>query len=226
MAPMSHGTVDSAPATSLAPSGPGPAVVLSLIALAAAWHLLAARLLPFAVMGDIGLSSWWAWGALAQTAWIAYAVGLLIVARSRRRRIAALAVVAAGITVDVLSMLAFRHLGDHPDFLISLSRVAPYLLAGLAVAAWGVARRTGPWWPMGLLVTLGIIAFLHSDTGLNAYLDLISTIEAWLGAPTNGQGVVHTTLRWLLGWFLPILAGGLACWRIETYVRRSSGARA
>lgn len=193
--------------------------VLVILLAVAGWHLLALHLPAVALRQGEGPWPWVVTVAVFLSAWAAYAAGLTRLTEPGRERTLALSLVGASAAVVLLERLASRYLGDHPEFLIDLARITPYLVVVPLVAAWGVVRRNGRWWPAGLLATAGLLWALNESYTVHE-LSVRLQVEAVLstGAPYAGfHQDLQVAVAWAIAWLLPMLAGGLACWLIERY---------
>ena len=190
------------------PSDPAAQILISAATLAAvalaygalAWLLSRSSTDNVAVMNQLAI--------VGYAGVVACAVAIR--ARDARRRTLALGTVVVGLACPLAVLVI---LGDPLDIerLRSLSWLltASYLVLALAiVAAWGIARRHGSWWWLGLVPAAGI-----NETQ--------SVVAPWLVEvlPPAVWAVALTAY----GTSMPVL-GGAVCWLIDvltTHPRRA-----
>jgi len=146
------------------------------------------------------------------------AVVVSVRALSRRRGVAA-GLVALGAGAVLIAYDEFlRWLGTHGSVSLSFHQVQALgyavviTVATLASLAWGLSRRHGRWWPIGLLVAAGGAA-LTSWTNWTEHV-------AW-GHPTFAlvEGDDNPIRRFYLlhdvAQMLPVIAACVVCWLID-----------
>lgn len=202
--------------------GPGPAAALIVLAIVCGYDVLAGVLPGYAARDNDPLSRG-AVNALVIGSFVVYAVGLALVGRGLLRRglAAALALAAAAVQGLLLGLewAAFeRGSGDAVRFFGDVEQVVAYVVALLVVAAWGVARRSGPLWPLSLLVTgVGTWLIRHLEEDYRSVMvDAIAGTEG----PYVGFDITLIDVGWWAWWVVPLLAGGVACWLVEVLTHR------
>jgi hypothetical protein len=143
-----------------------------------------------------------------------FLMALLVVGRDWRRRIGAV-VVAAGVVALQLSQnlrpilgepetVRLSHLRAELPDLSPLTPTTSEVLMAMAVPAlvalaWGIARRRGRWWPVGVIVAAGLgFLVVHQRPPLFTSLDWVLAMAVWAGwsiAPAVVGGVVSWWLE-------------------------------
>lgn len=202
--------------------GPGPAAALIVLAFVCGYDVLAGVVPGYAARDNDPLSRG-AVNALVVSSFVVYAVGLLLVGRGlvRRGLAAALALAAAAVQGVLLglewaafergSAAAVRALGD-------AEQVVAYLVPLTLVLAWGVARRGGFLWPLGLLVT-GVGTWLTRHVEED-YRSVMVDAIAGTDGPYVGFDITLIDVGWWVWWVVPVLAGGVVCWLVEVLTHR------
>jgi hypothetical protein len=117
------------------------------------------------------------------------ALVVLAVGRSTLRGCLACAIVVAAALI--------AHAASDPPL------IAAVVVFG-AVAAWGVARRRGTWWPAGLVVA-----------------PLVSQLFRWLDLDAfDGDYAQRATFLAFVLHVVPAVVGGLVCWSIDWWQER------
>ncbi len=204
--------------------GPGPAAALIVLAIVCGYDVLAGVLPGYAARDNDPLSRG-AVNALVIGSFVVYALGLVLVGRGWLRRgvAAALALAAAAVQGVLLGLewAAFeRGSGDAVRLLGDVEQVVAYVVPLLVVVAWGVARRSGLLWPLGLLVTgVGTWLTRHLEEDYRSVM-----VEAIAGTEGPYVGFDNTLIDagWWAWWVLPLLAGGVACWLVEVLTQPSA----
>ncbi len=197
--------------------GPGIVVALVVVAVVCGWDLLAGVLPGYAARDNHPLSRGVV-DVLVLSSFGAYAAGLLVVGRGVvRRLLAVLPVLMAAVLQGALlatEWAAFeRESVDAVSMIDDVETVVGYAVPLLLVAAWGVARRGGALWVLGLVVT-GLGTFLarrYDDDYLSFMLRSVGGVEG----PYVGFDVTLIDVGWWLWWVLPILAGGVVGWLVD-----------
>lgn len=147
---------------------------------------------------------------------LAYVGAVALVGRTPVGRLAGAGVAAAAIPVHLAFWfvltgdLSRPDLVEHRDLLFMARQV---LVGLLAVAAWGLARRSNAIWWVGLVVVPLLFAGqwpLRHDVGRAVWEVATAT-----GMPPDTSAlVVYQALWW--GWAtIPLLLAGLACWGLD-----------
>lgn len=157
------------------------------------------------------------WGVhgvlLPLVGYAALGAGLLVIGLDARRRllaqvpVALAALISAGTTIWLFG-LEHRYL-DSVDVVDALFTVHDYLLPVLATAAWGIARRTGRWWPTGLVV-VPVLVWLAQRLD-DDYARLLVDVPR-----DDVFGIVLLGTAWWAHVTVPLILGGLACWLVAT----------
>lgn len=153
---------------------------------------------------------------LTTVPFLLYLALIAAVGRSAVRRVAAAAMVMAALALHVAFWFVLRpgpSSLDGADELRVLDWVSGAVIGMLLVGAWGVARRTGPVWWLGLLVVPALVAAQALvDESFARWVWETSIEVDWPGARWVPVFQVSAWTTWSL---VPPVAAGLACWVLD-----------
>lgn len=144
-------------------------------------------------------------------------VGLVVaVARSAVRRVAAASTAVAALVFHVVFWFVLRHAPsslDSLDDLRLLGWISGAVVGMLLVASWGIARRTGAVWWIGVAIVPALVAgqALVADEFARKVWEIAGDID-WPGA--RGRIAFDVTV-WTTWTLVPLLAAGFACWVLD-----------
>ncbi|MDQ6523715.1 hypothetical protein RB608_08905 [Nocardioides sp. LHD-245] len=194
-----------------------PFVLLGVLLLAHLVHyllpgwLFAERRTPLSP--DVGI-------ALTVVLMLLYAGLVALVARTPGRRLVAALVAASTIPVQIALHVALRTADfDSVREIEILTTWGATLIAVVQVAAWGIARREGRVWPVGL-VALPVVAALQWAVRFDV-AQLVTDV-------VPGDGTASVLVAWTIFWawfVVPVLLTGLLCFVIDEATRKSRSTR-
>lgn len=214
-----YGAPDAPPATRR-PQAPPVAVALTVLAAALAVDLFL-TLVPSFVGRRGELLPWGVQGILFPLIGFgAFGLGLLLVGRDLHHRLLALVPVAAAAVVAVgVTTWIFALGGSSSDLGLveSVFATHDYLVPVLIAAGWGLARRTGHWWTAGLLVVPALVWLTRqlSDNYVRLLWDVLPRAQ---GSYVGFDRTLFNAAWWAY-LIVPVLAGLLACWLVETMTK-------
>lgn len=158
--------------------------------------------------------------ALSVLPFLGYAGAVAVAGRSGLRRGLAAGLVLFLVPLHLAFWFVIRHdtpTSFSPDEFRVLATAQGVLIGTALVAAWCIARRASAWWlpALALVPTLVIAqASIDDEVGRRLWelaLDL---------TPGAGSAYVATGALWWVWSVTPLLLTGLACWLLDTILRR------
>lgn len=151
---------------------------------------------------------------------LVYAGALALVGRDRLRRGIAAGLVLALAPLHLAFWFVLRHEARTSlslDDVRTLATAQGVLIGTVLVAAWCVARRASRWW----LPVLGLVpvAVIVQSLGEEEVGSRIWELAGDLAAGAGSAYVLSGAFWWAWG-VTPLLLTGLACWLVDTVLRR------
>lgn len=158
--------------------------------------------------------------ALSVVPFVVYAAAVAIVGRNGLRRGLAAGLVLFLIPLHLAFWFVIRHeirTSYAPDEFRVLLTAQGVLIGTAVVAAWCIARRAGAWWLPALALTpiLVVAQAFGADEAGRRIGELAGDLT-----PGAGSAWILTGALWWVWSVVPLLLTGLACWFLDTVLRR------